>query len=97
MNNLTAPFKSITWCEQFLNEQNRCCKEIDARLDSVRDESILITKELGKLEEQMKTTYGLFACIGLYFKIRKLQHRLNWHDRVMSKLYAARINRTMTW
>ena len=95
--NLTAPFESSTWCHQMLDEQHRCCDGIDARLQTVLNDSIQINKQLSEMEKEMKTTNGFFARWSLRTKIKKLQDRLQWHHRVLNKLYEARIDRTPTW
>jgi hypothetical protein len=96
-NNLKGPYGSYEWMESFLTEKTRCCKDIENRITRIRGEISSLKDKLIELETRSKTTCGLFATIGSWWKMRTLFRDLKWREDVLIELCNARIQRTLTW
>lgn len=94
---INAPGGSPTWVKQMIDEETRCCADIDARTSQLEVETIDLQTEAIAVEEQLKTEWGLFARIKLTLKLRRFDKQIEWRRKVLITLGEARLRRTMSW
>ena len=93
-DNLSLNLGSVEWMQSIINEENRCCKDIDARLKVVEAEHLALIQQLSDMQKQMEKTIGPIACIRLYFKMKRISSQMKWRRKVIIELLNARITRT---
>lgn len=96
MKNLPSPFGSVEWTQEMINEEKRCCGQIDARLNQLENESQNLNAQLSTLEAEVaNNTFGFFEGISIRIKMHKIAKEIEWRRRVIIKLLNARIVRTL--
>ena len=97
LKRVIGAYGSSTWMLNMIAEENRCCKDIDARIVRIEHERTGLNGELDKIESQLKLPHSFFTHLRLHFKMSGINRQKEWRRKVLMELYEARIRRTMTW
>ena len=97
LKRVVGAYGSSTWMLSMMNEQTRCCKNIDARIIRIMDEDTGLNKELDRIESQLKLPHSFFTHLRLHFKMSGINRQKEWRRKVLGELYDARYRRTFSW
>lgn len=91
--NLPSSWGSSAWMQAVITEEKRCCDGIDKRHEQLHAEFTALHAQLNEAEKQMKVERGLFARIGLHFKMKRLRREMAWRQHGLIELCDAKAAR----
>ena len=91
ITHVKSPCGSAAWNREMSEEETRCSKTIDARIDRLEEEDIALLKEAVALENELKVECGFFARLKLTLKQHRLNKELEWRRKAIVELSEARI------